>query len=390
MSFSKKSAVVISDYWYAYRMFSKTRAAYRTVSKYRNLYDDICLSDEQKQQIDDLYSSNFGEKTSYNWHRLFTAASGKFSADYVTEIIYNVLFEQTENLNEAYRKVLADKNFLSCVAKGIGVNYPDILLSYSNGVYRKWDNRRVDFCGAIKSLENSGSIFVKPSIDSNSGKGCFSAHVVKGVDEITGNRVESMLENLGSDFIVQRFVKCQSDLQLLHAGSVGTFRINTYRWKNEFRYCPIVLSLGNGNNCLANANSNGVYVGVYDDGALCRQGHYDIEHGVSFLDRHPTSEIVFSGYKISGVDKLIQTAIRAHEALSQLGSFNWDFTIDETGSPVLIEANVGWGGAAHLSQVSFGKGHFREHTAEILRWLRVVKKTPLSKRKQYMFGYGVD
>lgn len=389
MSFSKKSAVVISDYWYAYRMFSKTRAAYRTVSKDRDLYNDVRLSDEQEKQIDDLYFQNFGEKISYNWHRLFTAASGSFSADYITEIIYNVLFEQTENYNAAFTKVMADKDFLDRIAKGIGIEYPEIIVSCSNGLYRKWDSTVVDFQKVISILNNSGDVFIKPSIDSNGGKGCYAACFRNGIDEITGDNVASILCGFGQNFIVQKLIKTHKDLSRLHSGSVNTFRINTYRWKDEIRCCPLVLRMGVGDKCMDNVSSGGIYIGVNENGGLCDLAHNGLRHGVIPFQAHPTSGVIFKGYKIEGVNNLINTAIRAHEAIPQLGSFNWDFTINDKGMPVLIEANCGWGGAYVMTQVSFGKGHFGEHTAEILQWLRVVKCLKHSERKYYLFGRGV-
>ena len=74
-----------------------------------------------------------------------------------------------------------------------------------------------------------------------------------------------------------------------------------------------------------------------------------------------------------------------HEMVPQIGVVNWDFTVDEKGEPVLIEANIS-GGSVWLPQMAHGVGAFGEQTKEVLQWLRFMKKLKPSERKAYVGG----
>ena len=63
-------------------------------------------------------------------------------------------------------------------------------------------------------------------------------------------------------------------------------------------------------------------------------------------------------------------------------------TIDADGNPVMIEANT-HGGSVWLPEIAHGRGAFGENTAEVLRWLRLMKNTRPEDRAKYAFGKGV-
>jgi D-alanine-D-alanine ligase-like ATP-grasp enzyme len=75
-----------------------------------------------------------------------------------------------------------------------------------------------------------------------------------------------------------------------------------------------------------------------------------------------------------------------HAAIPQLGVVNWDFTIDPAGNPVLIEANCK-NGSVWLPQMAHGVAAFGERTAEVLQWLRFMKKLRPHERVHYVGGY---
>ena len=78
-----------------------------------------------------------------------------------------------------------------------------------------------------------------------------------------------------------------------------------------------------------------------------------------------------------------------HITVPQLGVVNWDFTLNENGVPILIEANV-VSGSVWLPQMAHGKTPFGDHTAEVLKWLRLMKKTKPADRYKYAFGKGLN
>ena len=81
----------------------------------------------------------------------------------------------------------------------------------------------------------------------------------------------------------------------------------------------------------------------------------------------------------------MKAAIKCHTFLPQLGVINWDFTIDDTGTPVLIEANIRYG-SIWLFEIAHGCGPFGQDTAEILQWMRKMRGLKKSNWKQFRFG----
>ena len=84
------------------------------------------------------------------------------------------------------------------------------------------------------------------------------------------------------------------------------------------------------------------------------------------------------------MDKVIKLAERLQLAIPQVGIINWDFTINEEGEPVLIEANMRNGvqvGSIWLSQMAHGKGCFGNNTAKVLQHIRRANKMSFSKRQ---------
>ena len=68
-----------------------------------------------------------------------------------------------------------------------------------------------------------------------------------------------------------------------------------------------------------------------------------------------------------------------------LGVINWDFTINEAGEPLLIEANTRYG-SIWLSQMAHGVGAFGAQTDEVLSWLKTMKRLSSSERREHLFG----
>ena len=72
-----------------------------------------------------------------------------------------------------------------------------------------------------------------------------------------------------------------------------------------------------------------------------------------------------------------------HNMIPQVGTINWDFTINKKRKPVLVEADI-TGRSVWLFQMTHGCGAFGVETAEVLRF--AVKKMSQKERKQHLFG----
>lgn len=344
--------------------------------------ESVELTKEQEAAIDKLYLENYGSKIPYTWHKNFMAHSGRFDAKYFPELLFIPEFEHFMNSQTHYAKVLADKNVVPFFADAANVRTPKVILSSSCGMLRDAKLNKLNEEEAVEIIKNVGKVFIKPSVDSCSGRGCFVANFKEGRDDISGKVAVDLLRTLGGDFVIQECVVCHSSISEIYSGAVNTFRIITYRWKDEIIHMPVIMRIGRGGNFVDNAHAGGMFIAVDDNGMMHEKAI--TEFNLQFT-HHPDTNVEFGKVRIPLVAKAIDAAKRMHAAVPQIGVVNWDLTIDSSGDAVLIEANT-LGGSVWLPQMAHGCGPFGEHTEEVLQWLKLMKSVKPQQRKQYAFG----
>lgn len=347
---------------------------------------EICnstkLSQEQIDSVEKLYKNNYGKKIPLTWHKSYTAYTGRFDKYYFPEILYIPEFERYMNYNQSLANVLEDKNLLYVFAKASNVRMPRMYLSCQAGIYKDAENKVLDFEKACALISNIGVCFAKPSSGTDSGRGCEVYCLVNGTDTKSGKTSGMLLKDLGKNFTIQERLVCHESIRKIYDGSVNTFRIMTYRWKNQIIVAPIIMRIGRGGSYLDNAHAGGMFIALSDDGTLHKTAFTEFKE--EFVE-HPDSKLKFEGYRIPLLPNVVDAVKRMHYSLPAIGVINWDMTLDESGQPVLIEANVN-GGSIWLFQMAHGCGVFGERTPEILRWLHKMNETKYSDRAQYYFG----
>lgn len=347
-----------------------------------SITESVELTPNQKKAIDAFYKENYGATIPYTWHRHYTAFTGRFDVKYFPELLYIPEFEHFINLWSEYNAVFSDKNVLPIVANQVGVKTPRALFSCVRGACKDEEGRIISLSDMIDALKNTGEVFLKSTVDSSSGRGCHLACFEDGIDTLSQKPIRELLSELGQDFAIQERLTCHESIRNLYPNSVNTFRIMTYRWHDDIIVAPATMRIGSGGSYLDNIHSGGMCIAIGKDGAL---------HDTAFTEfnqkfqQHPDTSVKFDNYVIVNFPEVINAAVRLHEALPQLGVVHWDFTIDQYGESVLIEANTR-GTSIQLIQRPWGCGAFGEKTAEILQWMKVMKRTEPHKRINYAFG----
>lgn len=350
------------------------------------IYSQTELSTEQKNEIDALYMTNFGEKIPHVWHRHYTAFTGNFDVNYFPESLYIPLFERCMNLDKAYVKCFEDKNILPLAAAAVGIKTPRTVVSSVKSALRNGKGEIISQSCAIEILNAAGDVFCKPSVDSSSGRGCAPAVFRNGKEELSGKSAEDFLSGLGKNFVIQERLNCHKSIADIYPGSVNTFRVITYRWKDSIKFFPVIMRIGSGGATVDNAHAGGMFIGVNSDGSLREKAFTEFKKEFT---AHPDTNKVFADCRVEHFQRVPEAAEKMHQMLAQLGVINWDFTIDEEGDPVIIEANIS-GGSPWMAEMACGCGPFGENTAEILRWMKLMKNTPRSQRRKYEFGYNFE
>lgn len=379
-----------------YKILKEDIRADKTISRHRRheelsfrnprrlaIARSFSLSLEQKRQVDELFLNNYGEKVDYIWHQNYAAHSGRFDPYFFPELLYIPEFEAFQNHNKSAINSFSDKNLLPLLAKAASVNMPETIVSCTGGCLRDSDYSIISPVMATELVKRQGDCFIKPTIDSSSGRGCMV--LKEGDDFVFSHNSLKVNDNVFylNDFTVQKIITCHSSISAIYPNSVNTFRIITYLWKGQVEFMPIIIRIGQGGHFLDNAHQGGMFCAVNNDGTM---GDHAVTEFNDQFSEHPDTHLVFANHKIDYIDRVIFSAKMMHEKMCQLGVINWDFTIDVNGSPLLIEANCK-GGSVWLPQMAHGVGAFGARTPEVLRWLRFMKNTKAHDRQHYTYGY---
>lgn len=327
--------------------------------------DSFSLTQEQKNKIDKLFIENYGKKVPYDWHKYYSSYTGNFDEKYIPELIFIPEIER-KFVPEDCAGVFSDKNLLPLLVSGIdNVRTANIIVSCECGILRNSNMEFISCDEAERILYNIGKAFIKPTKDSNSGKGCAIVNIQNGFDKNSGLPINELLKKQGKDFNIQELlVNCKS-IRNLHPESINTFRITTYIWNGSIYHFPLLMRIAQGKNNLDNAHAGGMFIGVSDSGKLCDCAFTE------FQDRyyaHPDTKIKFAGYEINETPKMLEAVEKLHQRIPQVGMISWDVTVDNNGCVVIVEINL-QGQTIWMSQMSNGKGAFGDNTAEILKWI---------------------
>lgn len=335
-------------------------------SRRQKILNQVELSNEQKAEVDNLYIHAYGKRIPYDWHRYYMSYTGKFDPKYIPELIFIPEIEAAM-VPRSYAECFSDKNILPLlVSSGGGINNvrtPEIYLSCTDGVYRKNNSVFIDRKLAVDAISNIGAAFIKPSRDSNSGKGCAPVNMENGIDLISGESAKEIISKSGKNFNIQELVRNSKELSSLHASSINTFRIVTYILKGNVFHGPAILRIGrNGNRC-DNAHQGGLFVGIDDEGYLLECAYTEFQERFNV---HPDSGVQFKGVSIPNFNDVLNTVHMLHQRIPQIKLISWDATINDKGEIIIIEMNL-IGQAIWPSQMAHGKGFFGDNTEDILR-----------------------
>lgn len=215
---------------------------------------------------------------------------------------------------------------------------------------------------AYDAIRKSENVIIKPSRDSNGGSG------IQFISP-NGNDEEIYKVFSGKSFVAQRVISQHKALASIHKQSINTIRIITFL--NDDKVIPLssVLRIGTGNAKVDNAHNGGIVCGIMSDGHL-KDHAYNL-HGAKY-DKHPDSNISFKEIKIPAFEQCIKLVCRLAPRLAEFTKLiSWDLSVNEEGEPVLIEANLTYGGVS-VHQLCNGP-IFGQDTPHILKEVFIKK-----------------
>jgi hypothetical protein len=264
------------------------------------------------------------------WHKVFAAASGRTSVDYLPEDLFYNVFEN--RLNPRHRKsTYSDKNHYdrlgwSCL--------PETVFRIINGRLFDPSYQMIDLESALQLAQATGlSEFVaKPARATGGGVGVGFLDL----GQLASFAAAQMKPN--ADWIVQHPIRQHVEMSRLHPTCVNTLRIITIRMGAAVTVVSAFIRIGTGTTRVDNLTAGkSIAVGVERDGRL---GKYAYDDDLRRSDVHPDHGYAFDGLFIPSFSAAQQTCISLHQKIPELDLISWDVAIAHDGTPVVLEFNI--------------------------------------------------
>lgn len=336
--------------------FFSTREKIRSLKAKEEMQKNYCrksidkkksaLTDQQVLEIEERWKKiSFAYQMDPVWHQLYTSKTGKFSKDYIPNELH-YYFTEYQLINFNYLRAFTDKNYLALLFSDI--KQPKTVIRCIQGFFYMGDYTPISIDEAVSLVrENIGvdkGVVVKPSISSWGGRNISFYNGDMGVEE-----VRQIFSSYGKNFIVQNVLEQHKDLAAIHSDSVNTVRIITILIEGEVVLLSACLRMGVGKSQVDNFSQGGVGCGIDTEGRLRSIG-YD-RHG-NMVKQHPNG-FHFEDCIVPNFNEVVKQVKKAALRVPQFGVASWDFAVDKTGAPILIEYNVG-GGSIDIHQYNNG------------------------------------
>lgn len=288
------------------------------------------LSNEQVTQIKNVWGNVFS-KLDYRYYEFYNLLPHENLSLYVPDSYF---YSKIDTFLSKSRTCIAldNKNFYDLYFSG--VNMPCTIIHKMNGVYLDKYYNPISVECALDACVNQEKIIIKPSVNKSGGEGISFWSNKEGVEYL--HRLFDSYESC----IVQQLVVQHKSLDEIHHESVNSIRIMTLVWDGECSILSSVFRMGVGKSRVDNVSSGGIVCGIDDFGVL-----KDVAYDGSgrMYTKHPDGGI-FGGKQVPGYDKCTSIALNlAYRFVESSKLISWDFAIDFTGEPVLIECNLSFG-----------------------------------------------
>ncbi len=347
--------------------------ASRTKSFYHNMVNNRILSNKEAKKIKDRlktvgggyngsskeyrevvlkYWKKYKKHPEKCWYDLYCAGEDSYDPRYIPNSIW--LIDVLEHFNDpverfAYTNKAMYSRFMPKIKK------PETVVKKIAGYYYDGDgDNLITEEEAKRLILKEEHLILKPSLETFGGSGI----VFYDREKADGFDVDAVLKKLEKGFVAQRLLKQHADLARINKDSVNSIRVITFHFKGEFHVLSTVLRMGRSGARVDNTTAGGCACPIKPDGWLVDKA---VTRKSEWTDRHESSGILFKDIKVPSFDRVIETAKLAHSQLPYFDLVGWDFAVDETGDPVMIEYNL----LPEQNQVSGGPT-FGDMTDEVL------------------------
>ena len=192
----------------------------------------------------------------------------------------------------------------------------------------------------LASVLGEGYFFVKPT-DGMGGNGIFTITVSNGTIKCDNKPVKQLPIEINRNYIIQRALVQRPDIAAINSSSINTLRIVTQNFRSQPKICACVMRIGRNGSFVDNSAQGGLSIKI--DVETGMMNDYAVgEHVDGNYYKHPDSEFVFKGYKITGWDKIKESLLDYVSRVRDIPEIAWDVAVVEDGIEI-IEMNINYG-----------------------------------------------
>ena len=307
-----------------------------------NLKQQHHLTKEERKRAIDFWAPYC--KINPVFFEFYKEKTGEFHPEYLPKDVY--LNRVDEYFNDRNAQNILDNK---CLYTRLfpGVRQPDTPIFRMNGFWYDEQLNPLTEKQATARIADEPALFVKAASQSCGGKGVQFLNSEKGA---MPDLFTQALQQVSGDIVVQRPIRQHETFAALHPSSVNTLRILSLLTKEGVKIYSAIVRMGVGNAKVDNATAGGIFCGVREDGSLTPTAYR--LNGERF-HVHPTTGVVFDGYRITGFDKAQALVLQAAPLLPKFRMVSWDIVIDEQGEPLMLETNLAKG-SVHFHQLTNG------------------------------------
>lgn len=340
------------DLWQFAGDLGRKRDCIQTAKKHTT----YSLTKEERKKVVDFYKP-YG-KVNPVFHEFFAEKTGVFDERILPNDFHFTKIDTFYN-NWHAAKVIDNKCYYENIFAPVkSMKHPEAILRRINGFWLDAAWKQITVDEVCQIVEHEKEFFLKIATHSEGGKGVF---YFGSENKDTSAEFLNLANSIAHDLIVQKPIRQCEELSRLNSSSVNTVRIISLLKATEVVVYSAVVRIGTNGAKVDNASSGGLCCGIDEHGRLKAVAYTD--KGQRF-DEHPTSGVKFSDISIPGYDKAVALVKASHPILPEFRLISWDIAIDADEEPVLVEANLNYGGIT-THQLSNGP-LFGEDTEEIL------------------------
>lgn len=287
------------------------------------------IKPEDKRAIYD-YWKRYGLKPKLDDYRLYADRGLKPEPGLISTEIWTGVIEPNHNVLK-YCGAFTDKNYFDLVA-GME-NTPTTVVRCISGKLLNGEYRPVSAQQAADLLEPGEEYILKPTIDSGGGRGVSK---VSGAD-MNAESIEKARTDFDGNYCVQEIFRQHEFLKAFNPTSVQTIRVISLFLQDHVDILCASMRIGKAGSVVDNFVSGGYAVSV--DVGTGTIGDKLVDHDMRV---YGADEVCMkgAGERIPYWEDAKQLVRDLHPRLAHFGIVSWDVTLDDSGTPKIIEYNL--------------------------------------------------